>query len=141
MMFHKTGTLAVAALAALSLSACGGEQSVTEACTIASTTVKAAESEITEAMSGATTGEFSKVVQGFETLGTTLSEAEGKITNAEVKAALGDFRTSIQDFSKLFEGATDGDLTALADKTEELQTISTKMGDSATKLGELCPAG
>lgn len=139
MLLNKTASAAIAITAILGLSACGGEQSVAEACKVASATMTAAESKISESMAGASTGDFSGVVEGFNTLAATLDEADSKITNTEVKSALGDFKTSIQDFSKLFAGATDGDVTALAEKADEMEAVSTKMSESATKLTELCP--
>lgn len=141
MKFNKTASAAIAITAILGLSACGGEQSVAEACKVASTTMLAAESEITDSMAGVSTGDFAGVVEGFKALSSTLNEADSKITNAEVKGALGDFNTSIQEFSKLFEGVTDGDVTALAEKATEMEAISVKMTESSTKLSELCPAG
>lgn len=139
----RTKFLAVGLAAAFSvvgLTACGGEQSTTEACQVAQTTVAAAEAEITEAMSGATSGDYAKVAEGFKTLSGSLKEAAGKISNEEVKGALADFQTGIDEFAGLFDGIKDGDMTALAEKAGELESASTKITEAATKLGEVCPA-
>lgn len=130
----------VTIVSTLGLAACGGEQSVADACKVANASVKEAEADITSSMTEAGGGDYSKITESFGKLSSSLKDAEGKITNTEVKQALGDFRSSIDEFSGLFEGIKDGDVTALAEKTDELEAVNTKLSDSAKKITELCPA-
>lgn len=130
----------VTVLSTIGLTACGGEQSVADACKVANATVKEAEGDITSSMSEAGSGDYSKVTESFKKLSSSLKDAEGKITNKEVKDALGNFRGSIDEFSGLFEGVKDGDTEALTQKADQLETVNTKLSESAKKISELCPA-
>lgn len=140
MLRTKIAAAGFAAALAIGLTACGGEQSVADACKVANESVAKAQSDITTAMSEAGSGDFSKVTAGIKKVADAIGEAEGKVTNKEVKASLGEMKGSFTKFNALFDGVKDGDLAALADKSTEMQNISKEMTDSANKFTTLCAA-
>ena len=134
--FVAAGLSAVLVIAGLT--ACGGEQSTADACKIVESTVASSESELTSASAGIAQGKYSTLTEAIGSLTSTLSEAEGKVTNKEVKDAVGAYRTDLESFAGLFEGVKDGDLTALASKSGEVQTLSTKLTESSKAVMNIC---
>lgn len=127
-----------AALALTGLTACGGEQSVADACKVANTTVSKANDDVSSAMSEATTGDYSKLTANIKTITDAIREAEGKVTNTEVKTALSDMAASFTEFNAIFDGVKDGDVAALSDKSDQLTAVSEKITKSSTRITELC---
>lgn len=128
-----------AAVGVVALTGCsGGDQSVADACTIAQTTMAEAQTEISGSLAGAGAGDYSTMTEAMKKLGAKFAEAEGKVSNAEVKGALKEFQTGIDEFTKVYSGATDGDVSALEGKMNELQAASGKLEQASTKIQELC---
>jgi hypothetical protein len=139
MRIKTTLSLAIAGLSIAALTGCaGGAQSVADACSTAQTVVADVQTEMAEVSVDASGGDFSKVTDAFSSLKGKLDEAAGKVSNDEVKSALSGLSAKVSDFAKLFDGVSDGDLTALADKADEFQAAATGVQDAGTKLATLC---
>ena len=136
MRMKQTAAAAITALALLGLSACGGEQSVEEACKIAQSTVESAETDIQSSMSDPTNLEG--VTEGLKKASDAVGDAEDKVTNKEVKTALDEFGNALDSFTDLFDGVKDP--TELADKTDEMNKVSADISASSEKLSSLCKA-
>ncbi|ALJ20360.1 hypothetical protein [Microbacterium sp. No. 7] len=140
---HTLSLALIAGLGIASLTGCsggGGAQTVAEACDTAESVMSEVQSEMSSLNSEVAAGDFSSLVEGLDLLEGKLGEAVGKVTNEEVKSALSKLETSVADFAAIFDGVEDGDLTALADKGDELQTVVTDIQEAGTELGTLCSA-
>jgi hypothetical protein len=129
-----------AALAALTLSfglaACGGGQSVDEAC-------KVAESEVKDAMGDLSTidpTDKDKATDTIASMSDALEKTEKKLENDKVKNAVGDLSVEFgkleSTFAELQDAGTDTEkLTAVSEK---MSTLSTDIQDKGKTLDKLC---
>ncbi|MBL3686453.1 hypothetical protein D3248_05735 [Leucobacter zeae] len=153
------GALGAATLA-LTLASCSGGQSVADACKIANTEISKAsssmQSDLSAAMQGMTSGETPDFNALFDPILEGLDSAEKKVTNEEVKKPLSTFTSQYRDFAKSLEGFEMPDMSsidptdsaAVAEATEGMQELSTKITEdssklmeSGQKLQEVCNAG
>lgn len=141
--------LAPAALTAaatlLLLAGCSaGGQSVADACSIAEEKVNAAQGDLTEAMSAATSGDMDSVGDLIGNFTAALDEAESEITNEEVKPLIEDLNAQFGQVGTALEelaGVDTSDPTNVDQLTEisdEMMTVSQDAQTTATELGELC---
>lgn len=128
-------TLASIALL-LPLAACGGGQSVSEACDIAQTEVR----DATGDLSSIDPTNTAAATKTLSTMSDTLDKLEDKLTNAEVKKAVGDLAEDFDQLEDAFE-----DLQEAGTDTTKLQAVSTQLTDLSSsiqkkgaKLDELC---
>ncbi|GAA2084521.1 hypothetical protein IDH50_06265 [Aeromicrobium tamlense] len=136
MNVRKPAAALAAAVLTLGLSACGGGQSVEDAC-------KVAEKEVKDAMgdlSGIDPTDSDKATDTIASMADALKKTQKDLENKEVKDAIGDLSA---EFDKL-EGAF-ADLKAAGQDTEKLQEVSQEMSTLSTdiqakgeKLDELC---
>lgn len=136
MNVRKPAAALAAAVLTLGLSACGGGQSVEDAC-------KVAEKEVKDAMgdlSGIDPTDSDKATDTIASMGDALKKTQDDLENKEVKDAIGELSA---EFDKL-EGAF-ADLKAAGQDTEKLQEVSQQMSTLSTdiqakgeKLDELC---
>ena len=129
-----------AALAALSLSfglaACGGGQSVDEAC-------KVAESEVKDAMGDMTSidaTDTDKATDTVKSMSDALKKTQDKVENDKVKKAVGDLSTEFSELETVFADlkAAGSDTTKLTAVSEKMSKISQDVQAKGEKLDELC---
>lgn len=138
MQHRKSTTAAVAVLLGLTLSACGGDQSVEEACEIANADAR----EATESLSSISPTEPEESAAALDELQATLSETADDLENEEVKTEV---QTLADQFAELSSSLTDvaeagDDPAALQEVSGRLSELGSEIMEQATTLNELCPA-
>lgn len=113
-------------------------QSAADACKVAQESMKEFQEDMTTTLSEVTSGDFSTVVETMTSLQDKIGETADAISNTEVKSALNDFGAAIGKFTTVFDGVTDGDLTALTTKTAEMQEAGAAMQAAGEKLSKVC---
>ncbi len=138
MHHRKSTTAAVAVLLGLTLSACGGDQSVEEACEIANADAR----EATESLSSISPTEPEESAAALDELESTLSETADGLDNEEVKTEV---QTLADQFGELSSSL--GEVAEAGDDPEALQEVSGRLSElggeimeQANTLNELCPA-
>ncbi len=118
-----------AALAAVALSfgltACGGGQSVDDACKVAEKEVKAAMGDLSSLNPTDTEAATSTITSMTE----ALEKTEKSLDNTEVKKAIGDLAAEFTKLQTAFD-----DLKAAGTDTDKLQEVSTQMQTLSTDI-------
>lgn len=145
-----TGLVATAGLA-MSLAACGGSQSVADACKIVETEMETVSAEMQTALTGAMSGGDADIAGAFDPIVAGLDKVLKDVSNTEVKAATEGMRDVVADFAKSMGdmGVDFSDPEALADPatmekleafTEKMETQGAELQAAGEKLDKLCPA-
>lgn len=136
MNFRKPAAALAAVALSFGLSACGGSQSVDEACKVAETEVKDAMGDMTSIDPSDT----DKATDTISSMSKALEDTENKLENEDVKKAVGDLSA---EFSKL--ETSFGDLKDAGEDPEKLTAVSQDMSKisedvqaKGEKLDELC---
>ncbi|MEV7692990.1 hypothetical protein AB0N73_06625 [Microbacterium sp. NPDC089189] len=150
---RKLAPLALSAIALLALAGCAGggsnagggdsNQSVADACAIAEDKLTAAQSELNESMSAATSGDYSAASDVISSFSASFDEALDEISNPEVEAALSGVAADYEKIGAALEQLSDigtdpekvDEMTALSN---EMTEVSSSLQTSATELAELC---
>ena len=143
-----TGLIATAGLA-LSLAACGGGQSVADACKIVETEMESVSAEMQTALTESMSGGDADIAGAFDPIVGGLDKVLKDVSNAEVKEATEGMRNVVADFAKSMGdmGVDFSDPEALADPAtmEKLEEFSAKMETQSAdleaageKLDKLC---
>ncbi|MFB8385861.1 hypothetical protein ACFC3F_01850 [Microbacterium sp. NPDC055910] len=132
------------ALGLVAVAGCSGvpggpdDQSVADACSQASASVSAAQSDLSDITTDVTEGNFSVVAEQLGALHTNLAETAESLGNADVRRTLNALANKVGDFARIFDGAPDGDLTAIADRVTELQSVSRDVAAAGQAMSDLC---
>ncbi|REJ05269.1 hypothetical protein DY023_10460 [Microbacterium bovistercoris] len=158
-MNRRIAAIAIAAVAILGLSACSGtpasdsssgksssaskeapettDQSVADACKIATDKVSAASSGLQDIDMSKAASDPQGTIDALTTLVDSLGEASESVSNPEVKAAVTDFHDSYAQLRDVFKKVVvDGDTSAASD----ISTLTGDLNDSVKALTELCTA-
>lgn len=130
MTLRKTAAALAALTLSFGLTACGGGQSVDEAC-------KVAESEVKDAMgdmSSIDVTDKDKATDTISSMTEALKKTQDKLENDEVKKAVGDLAQEFDQLESVF-----ADLESAGSDPEKLNAVSEKMSsisDNVQKRGE-----
>ena len=130
MTLRKTAAALAALTLSFGLAACGGGQSVDEAC-------KVAESEVKDAMgdmSSIDVTDKDKATDTISSMTEALKKTQDKLENDEVKKAVGDLAKEFDQLESVF-----ADLESAGSDPEKLNAVSEKMSsisDNVQKRGE-----
>lgn len=131
---------AAAAFAAVALtfglSACGGGQSVDDACKVAEKEVKSAMGDL----SGIDPSDTDKATETISSMGDALQKTQKKLENAEVKDAVGDLSGSFGKLETAFADLKSAgkDVDKLTKVSENMSAISGDIQKQGEKLDKLC---
>lgn len=136
MNFRKPAAALAAATLSFGLAACGGSQSVDEAC-------KVAETEVKEAMGDMTSidpSDTDKATETISSMSKALEDTEKKIENDDVKNAVGDLSAQFSKLETSFADMKDAgdDPEKLTAVSQEMSKISEDVQAAGEKLDELC---
>lgn len=136
MKTRKTAAALAALTLTFGLAACGGGQSVDEAC-------KVAESEVKDAMgdmSSIDATDTDKATDTVKSMGEALKDTEDKLDNEKVKKAVGDLSKEFDQLETVFADVKDA-----GSDPQKLSAVSQKMGEiskdvqaKGKKLDDLC---
>jgi hypothetical protein len=135
---RKFAPLALSAIALLALAGCSGgsgdaaggdSQSVADACAIANEKMSAVQSEMTESLSGLSSGDYSAASDTMSALSDSLDAALDEISNAEVGDVLDRVSVEVDAIGSSIE-----ELGAAGTDTDKISEISDTMTESATNL-------
>ncbi|WP_261166922.1 hypothetical protein [Microbacterium sp. Marseille-Q6965] len=157
---RRTRTLfALGALAVLpaALTACGGsaeggeagapaatEQSVADACSIVTSGMTEVQSNVSEIMSSATSGDTEALDALISETSDGITALKEQVTNEEVGAAFTDFADAYQTIADLVPQLSDLDVTApdasetASELSSQASEASTQLTDASRELTELC---
>ena len=136
MNVRKPAAALAAVVLSFGLTACGGGQSVSEACGVAEDEVKSAMGDL----SAIDPTDSDKASETISTMTDALKSTEGKLDNQEVKDAVGDMRVQFEKLEGAFAQIKDAgqDTEKLTQISEELSTVSEDIQAAGDKLDELC---
>jgi hypothetical protein len=113
-----------------------GEQTVDESCAIANSALLEVQTEVSDAFSGMTEGDFQGAADALALVQGQLEEASGQVTNPEVKAAIDGVLEDFTVVSEQIAVAASGGAEAV--DQEALSTAATNLQEGAQEMQTLC---
>lgn len=136
MNFRKPAAALAAVALSFGLTACGGGQSVDDACKVAEKDVKAAMGDL----SGLNPTDTDAATSTITSMTKALEKTEKNLDNAEVKDAIGDLAAEFTKLQSAFSDlkAAGTDAAKLQEVSTQMQTMSKDIQAKGEALDELC---
>ncbi|MET1132783.1 MAG: hypothetical protein ABWX60_05115 [Aeromicrobium sp.] len=136
MNVRTPATALAAVVLSFGLTACGGGQSVEDACKVAETEVKDAMGDL----SGIDPSDNDQAAETISSMGDALEKTQKKLDNQEVKDTIGELAAEFEKLKDAFADlkAAGEDSAKLQKVSEKMSTLSSDIQNKGEKLDELC---